>query len=44
MTLVQWIDELRATKKKRREMAEKEEQRSKRKAALEVKDALERIL
>ena len=44
MTSAQWIDEFQATKKKRREMAEKEEQRSERKAALDVKDALERNL
>ena len=41
MTSAQWIDEFKDMK--RREIAEKEEQRRKRKAALEENAALERI-
>ena len=41
MTSAQWIDEFKDTK--RGEIAEKEERRRKRKAALEEKAALERM-
>ena len=44
MTSAQWIDEFKAAEDmKRREIAENEERRRKRKAALEEKAALERM-